>query len=197
MNESISIEYIYMILNVLYVTLPAIHHKFLGDYIEKNCLENIEKILLKLSLDKKMNKSKFVVEEIIKYLKIFYGLDHYLFQVTEYFLEFCLEFGFNCFKISENLEKRLLGLNSIFKIIGMASIDFLGYSNEQMDKIKLLIKNKLFGDEENNDLFGLLFTNPNIHDQLLLKGTEVIMLLAKIKLIDDKIVERLYNYSWL
>ena len=196
MNESISIEYIYMILNVLYVTLPAINHKFLGEYIEKNCLENIEKILLKLSLDKKMNKSKFVVEEIIKYLKIFYGLDHYLFQVTEYFLEFCLEFGFNCFKISENLEKRLLGLNSIFKIIGMASIDFLGYSNDQMDKVKLLIKNKLFGNEENNDLFGLLFTNPNIHDQLLLKGTEVIMLLAKIKLIDDKIVERLYNYSW-
>ena len=109
------------------------------------------------------------MEEIIKYLKIFYGLDHYLFQVTEYFLEFCLEFGFNCFKISENLEKRLLGLNSIFKIIGMTSIDFLGYSNDQMDKIKLWIKNKLFGNEENNDLFGLLFTNPNIHDQLLLK----------------------------
>ena len=65
------------------------------------------------------------------------------------------------------------------------------------NKISSVINTKLLtSDENNNDLFGLLFTDPNIHEQLLLKGVNVVNLLSKLKLLVDKDIERLYSLSF-
>ena len=90
-----------------------VNQKFLGEYIYKNCFENIKKILMKFSLDKKINKSKIWVENIISNLQIFFSYIFYPYQLTNFFYEFTIEFGYNCFKNSENLEKRLIGLNTL------------------------------------------------------------------------------------
>ena len=60
-----------------------VNQRFIGEYIEKNCLENIKKILLKFSLDKKVNKQKLQIENILLYLKFFVGMIHYHFQLCK------------------------------------------------------------------------------------------------------------------
>ena len=51
LNESTSIEYIYVILNILYSASYIVNQKFLGEYILNNVYDNVKKILMKFSLD--------------------------------------------------------------------------------------------------------------------------------------------------
>ena len=197
LNESLSIEYIYTIFNVFMAASLLVNQKFLGEYIYKNCFENIKKILMKFSLDKKVNKSKIWVENIISNLQIFFSYIFYPYQLTNFFYEFTIEFGYNCFKYSENLEKRLIGLNTLRFSLETIYTFFLILPNRITNKISSLINSKLLTpDENNNDLFGLLLTDPNIHEQLLLKGSTVINMLSKLKLLVDKDIERLYSLSF-
>ena len=193
--ESINIEYIYVILNILNSASYLINQKFLGEYFEKNGYENIKKILINFSLDKKVNKSKFILENIIVYIDKFLGFIYYKFQLCKFLPEFIIEFGYNCFKNSESLEKRLLGLNNILKILPILNKFFPIISNDAISNITALISEKLLGSGSNTDLFGLLFIDPNIHEQLLLKGVEIIIYLTKLKFLDDKDIERLYNFA--
>ena len=197
LNESLSIEYIYTILNILTGAVLIINQKFFGDYIYKNCFENIKKILMKFSLDKKINKSKIWIENILNNLHVFINFIFYPYQLTNFFNEFTIEFGYNCFKNSENLEKRLLGLNTLRASLEIVNSFFIMLPNRITNKISSLINSKILtADENNNDLFGLLFSDPNIHEQLLLKGVEVIKILPKLKLLVDKDIERLYSLSF-
>ena len=195
LNESTSIEYIYVILNILCSASCVINQIFLGEYIRLNVFENVRKILMNFSLDKKTNKSKMVLDNIITFLDKFLGYSQYPFQLCKILPEFIIEFGYNCFKNSESLEKRLLGLNCISKMLPLLNRFFPIISNEVTTKITTLISDKLLGSDSNNDLFGLLFLNPNIHEQLLLKGVDVIIHLTQLKLLDDKDIERLYNLA--
>jgi hypothetical protein len=194
LNESTSIEYIYVILNILCSASCVINQIFLGEYIRLNVFENVRKILMNFSLDKKTNKSKMVLDNIITFLDKFLGYSQYPFQLCKILPEFIIEFGYNCFKNSESLEKRLLGLNCISKMLPLLNRFFPIISNEVTTKITALISEKLLGSDS-NDLFGLLFLNPNIHEQLLLKGVDVIIHLTQLKLLDDKDIERLYNLA--
>ena len=195
LNESTSIEYIYVILNILYSASYIVNQKFLGEYILNNVYDNVKKILMNFSLDKKMNKSKFILDNIILYLDKFLGYVRYPFQLCKFFPEFMIEFGFNCFKNSESLEKRLLGLHSIQKILAILNRFFTLISNDTITKLTALISDKLLGSDSNNDLLGLLFIDVNIHEQLLLKGVDIVINLVKMKFLDDKDIERLYNLA--
>ena len=195
LNESLSIEYIYAILNILFSSFFLLNQKFFGEYILNNVYENVKKIMMNFSLDKKVNKSKFLLDNIFIYLDKFLGCVMYPFQQCKFFPEFMVEFGFNCFKNSESLEKRLLGLHSIQKILAILNRFFPLVSTETLAKNTLLINDKLLGSDSNNDLLGLLFIDPNIHEQLLLKGVDIVINLVKMKFLDDKDIERLYNFA--
>ena len=195
LNENLAIEYIYVTLNVLFSASDLTNHRFIGEYFKQNCYENVKKILFKFSLEKKINKAKFILENIIIYIDRFLGYIYYPFQLCIFLPEFIIEFGYNCFRLSESLEKRLLGLNSILKILPILTRFFPIISNEAVTKITALISEKLLGSGSQNDLFGLLFIDPNIHEQLLFKGVEIIIQLTKLKFLDDKDIERLYNLA--
>ena len=197
MDESTSIEKIYTVLNILMCSYNILNQRFIGEYIEKNCLENIKKILMKFSLDKKVNKQKLQIENILLYLQLFVGFIHYKFQLCKIFPEFMIEFGYNCFKNSENLEKRLLGLSSIFKIIVSIKKYYSILPDDIANKISKKINDKLFCDDPTSDLLGLLYNDPNTHEQLLLKGVDILHILGKLKLLKDKDIERLYNFSYI
>ena len=196
-KNDISIEYIYVILNVLCFSLKIINQHFIGEYFYKNCFQNLKKILLNFSLDKKTNKSKIVMDNIIIYLDKILGFIFYPFQLCKFLPEFIIEFGYNCFKNSEILEKRLLGLNNISKILTVLCRYFPILPNEDVCRITALISDKLLNDSTNSnkDLLGLLYNDPNIHEQLLIKGTEIIFTLNMQKFLDDKDIEKLYNLA--
>ena len=194
-KETTSINYLYTILNIFVSTARIINQKFLGEYLEKNCFENIKKILINYSLDKKVNISKTVLDNIILYLECFLRFNNYPFQICKIFAEFIIDFGFNCFKYSEILEKRLLGLETIFKILELLSKYFSILPEETTEKISKVISDKLFNTKDNKDLLTLLYTDSNIHEQLTLRGVSIIILLAKLRLLKDEDIERLYNFS--
>ena len=193
-NESLSIEYIHYILSIIYSFSRFINRRYFAKYFYEKCFENIKKILLDYSLDKKKNIPKLIVDNVFCFLDHILGLNFYAFQLTKILPNLMINFGYNCFKTSEKLEKRLLGLNSISKIITILINFFPIISNETLTEITALISDKLLNNSGDNDFFGLLFDN-NIHQQLLLKGIEVINTLSKLKLLDDKDIDRLYNLA--
>ena len=195
LNESTTIEHIYDILLILAKVEKVTNKKYLGNLWENYYFENVKKIMINFSLNKKMNKSKSLIEPLILMFNLIFCYSHYAFQSVKILPDFILEFGFNCFKYSENLEKRLLGLNSIIFILSALNNSFQSISKESRNKIISVINNKLFNYDENNDLFGLLFLDKNIHEQLLIKGNEIIKNLAKLNLLDDKIILKLYNLT--
>ena len=196
MNENSSLEQIYIVINVLAKTSYLINQKFIGVYFEKNCLENIKKILINFSLDKKVNKQKYIFETIITYLQSFISFIHYPFQLMKIFPEFIIEFGINCFKNSENLEKRLIGLNTLFQILEAIQKYYSILPDDISNKIVKTINDKLLNTDTNNDLIGLIYKDINIHEQLLLRGIALIKKIGLLKLLKDKDIERLYNFTF-
>ena len=194
-NESLPIEYIYIILNILYAFNRLINSRFIGKYFYEKCYENIKKILLGYSLNKKNIISKIYIDNIFAYIDKLVGFNFYPFQLLKFFVSFMITFGYNCFKTSETLEKRLLGLNTISKVLPILNNYFPILGSKTLDEITSLISDKLLNNTQNNDLFGLLFNDPNIHEQLLLKGVEIIVFLPKLNLLDDKDIDRLYNLA--
>ncbi len=194
-NESIPIEYIYITLLILYSCYMIVNHSFMGKYFKEKVYDNIKKILLDYSLNKKKNISKIIIDNVIAFSDKFLGFNCYSFQLIQTLVLFIIEFGYNCFKTSEILEKRLLGINSILKVMPFINQNIPTINNKTLSELTAVISDKLLNNSGDNDLFILLFNTPNIHEQLLLKGVEVIKNLSKLKLLDDKDIERLYNLA--
>ena len=194
-NESLPIEYIYIILNILYVFNNIVNKRFIGKYFYEKCYDNIKNILLNYSLNKKNIISKVYIDNIFIFIDKILGFNFYPFQLLKFFVSFTITFGYNCFKTSETLEKRLLGLNTIAKILPILNNYFPIIGSKTLGEITALISDKLLNNSQNNDLFGLLFNDPNIHEQLLYKGVEIIVFLPKLNLLDDKDIDRLYNLA--
>ena len=195
MNENSSLEQIYVVINVLAKTSYLINQKFIGEYFE-NCLENIKKILINFSLDKKVNKQKYIFDIIITYLQSFISFIHYPFQLMKIFPEFIIEFGINCFKNSENLEKRLIGLNNLFYILEAIQKYYSILPDDTSNKITKIINDKLLNTDTNYDLLDLIYNDINIHEQLLNRGIALIKKIGLLKLLKDKDIERLYNFTY-
>lgn len=194
-NESTPIEYLYIILSILYSNFRVINRQFMGKYFIENVYENIKKILMNYSLDKKKNKSKNILKNLIIYIDTFLGYSKYYFQIAKFLYPFLIDFGYNCFKNSEILEKRLLGLSTILDLLLVLNTYFFFFSNETQSEIASFINDKLLNNSAENELLGLLFNTPNIHEQLIFKGVEVIFSLSKLNILDDKDIERLYNLA--
>ena len=194
-NKSMSIEHIYYILDIMYSKYHILNVTFFGKYIYEKGYENIKEILLRDSLDKKKSLSKVLVDNIITFLDSLIGVNFYFFQITKFLPAFIIEFGYNCFSTSESLEKRLLGLNCILRTLELFKKMFGLISTENLSSLTAFVTEKLINNSENKDLISLIFNDPNIHEQLLLKGKQIVLQLAKIRLLDDKDIERLYNLA--
>ena len=194
-NESTPIEYLYIILSIIYSNYKVVHKRFIGKYFIENVYENMKQILMNYSLDKKKNKSKNVLKNLTIYTDILLGYTRYYFQVVKFLYPFLITYGYNCFKNSEILEKRLLGLSTISDLLQVLNNYFFFFGNETQSEITSLINDKLLSNTAENDLLGLLFNTPNIHEQLILKGVEVIISLSKLNILDDKDIDRLYNLA--
>ena len=194
-NEALPIEYIYSTLFIIFSINKLINRNFIGKYFYENCYENIKKILLDYSLNKKKNISKIYIDNIFAFIDNLLGFIYYPFQLIKFLPSFMITFGYNCFKNSESLEKRLLGINSISRVLPILNKYFPIVGNETVSEITALISHKLLNNSTDNDLLGLLFNDPSIHEQLLLKGVEVIINLAKLKLLDEKDIDKLYNLT--
>ena len=194
-NESLPIEYMYILLNILYSFSRIVDHHCISKYFYEKCYENIKKILLEYSLNKKKNISKNQIDYIFIFMDRILQYNFYVYKLTKVYSLFIFIFGYNCFKSSEILEKRLLGLNSIIKILVVFKHFFPIIDSKKVGEITALITDKLLNNSPDNDFFGLLYNVPNIHEQLLLKGSEVIINVAKLNILDDKDIERLYNFA--
>ena len=64
-NETTTIEQIYDIFLVLTKVEMVTNKKYLGNYWENYYFENVRKIMINFSLNKKMNKSKSLIEPLI------------------------------------------------------------------------------------------------------------------------------------
>ena len=190
-EEELSIEYIYKILDILNKGFEILNQIFFAKYFNEFMLPKIKNILLKISKDKKKNISMMMVSKILEISQKFVGLGTYIFQQPKILLEFIIKFGINCFKENENLEKRLIGLNSI--LTGLKLLDFFT-NNKIFHEYNILFYQNMLCDD-NNDFFHLLFNKSDVHDQLILKGKEVIITLYKNNLLDSKDINKLYNFA--
>ena len=194
-NESTPIEYFYIILFILYNNYRVVNRQFIGKYFIENVYENIKQILMNYSLDKKKNISKNILKNLTIFTDTYLGYTRYSFQVVKLLYPFLITYGYNCFKNSEILEKRLFGLSTISELLQVLNNYFFFFGNETQSEITSLINDKLLSNTAENDLLGLLFNTPNIHEQLILKGVEVIISLSKLNILDDKDIDRLYNLA--
>ena len=190
-EQNLNVEYIYKILDTLNRGFEILNQLFIGKYFKDKIFPRLKNILLNISVDKKKNISKIIIDKILNISEKFIGLNCYSFQKPKTTFEFILKFGFNCFKENENLEKRLIGLNSI--LLGLKSLDFFTSNHIQNDYNLIIYQN--FLTDDNNDLFELLFNKSDLHEQLILKGTEIAIYLFKQNLLDSKDINKLYNFA--
>jgi hypothetical protein len=81
------------------------------------------------SLDKKKNISKNILKNMTMYTDIFLGYTRYSFQVVKSLYPFLITYGYNCFKNSEILEKRLFGLSTISDLLQVINNYFFFFGN--------------------------------------------------------------------
>ena len=189
-EENLTIEYIFKILDTLNRGLEIVNQLFLRQYFKDHMLPIIKTVLLKTSKDKKKNISLQMFNKIIEVLGKIGFMSDYAFRQPKLFLEFYLNFGFNCFKESENLEKRIIGLNSI--LIALKTMEFFS-SHNLPNEYNIIFFQTILTDD--SDFFQLLFNKSDIHDQLILKGKEIVITLYKENLLDTKDINKLYNFA--
>ena len=85
------IEYIYVVLNIMYGAYGFINHQFFGKYFKEKVFDNIIKILLDFSLNKKKNVSKLIIDRIISYIDKFLGFSCFSFRIVEIFGSYLIE----------------------------------------------------------------------------------------------------------
>ena len=91
-----------------------IHNSFNNFLYNEKLFPLLKESLFKISLDKKKNLEKETITKLFDI--IFYGIDLkcYEFHGIKIILELTLQFGLNCFNENEKLQKRLVGLDSIY-----------------------------------------------------------------------------------
>ena len=121
MDESASLMFFYVTLSLIHYCTPVINMRYLSKYLFENCDTHIKNALYNYSKSKQklpnVNSGwKNIILKIIHYLDGFVSYNDYIFNLFYYQPEFFITFGYNCFKFSDNLEKRHLGLSEILSI---------------------------------------------------------------------------------
>ena len=199
-DESLSIVYIYSILNLIIYCRDVFNMKYISKYIYDNCWEPLKKVYYKYSITKQklinINLGWInIVSQALRNLDsiLFYN-DNY-FNLFNYMPEFYLTFGYNCFKFGDSLEKRLLGLSKINSIINFFNLYFSLISKKKANKMSEFICNILLNIDNKDDLITTSFSDLNVHEEILSKVNGIISYFAYIKILKDKHMEYLYNIA--
>ena len=190
-EDKLSIEYIYIIMIIFEEGYDIINHLFFGTYFKKIIAPIIKNILLKVSIDKTKNTPRKLTAKLFEIFSKYYMFSSNIFQTQECLIDFLVNFGFNCFKESENLEKRIIGLHIIEAGLKFLEL-FKDYKNN--DKIKKIIRNILLIDNKNS-FYQILYSKPNIHSQLFNQGTDIMIDCFKENILENKDIDKLYNMA--
>ena len=186
-NENTPLEYIVMSIEYIYLFFKNLSVHFMKDYIPNNLIPSFIKILNKFSLDKNKQFSKVEIDKLFNRIREIMFLAYYDFDIDPIIGPFEIEFGYNCFKFNDIFEKKLLGLNIISNSLKYNS------KNEISNDKTVKISHFLLNDEE-GDIIDLLFNDMNIHVELLKKGEDIFKSLFKLNLIDQRDIDKIYNY---
>ena len=186
-NENTPIEYFVKSIEIIYLFFKNLSVKFMKDYIPNVLIPSFIKILTNFSLDKTKQFSKVEIDKLFKRIREMMYLAYYDFDIDPIIGPFEVEFGYNCFKISDIFEKKLLGLNILSNSLRSNSKDEI--SNEKILKVSQFLLNN-----ENGDIIDLIFNDMNIHVELLKKGEEILKSLFNFKLIEQRDIDKIYNY---
>ena len=200
MDESASLMFFYVTLSLIHYCTPVINMRYLSKYLFENCDTHIKNALYNYSKSKQklpnVNSGwKNIILKIIHYLDGFVSYNDYIFNLFYYQPEFFIKFGYNCFKFSDNLEKRHLGLTEILSICPFLKKYYPLMGKKIVQKTTEYIYNTLLNIENKDDIFTLMYTDFNLHEELLTKGNDVIINISELKIFEDKHIEHLYNLA--
>ena len=134
-------------------------------------------VLLEFS---KIEKREFKLIRIVDILTKMFNMQkiiHFEHDASIHFADFILEFGFQCFKTSTILEKRLLGLTALKTGEGYT------LKCEKPEKLLFLLHNT-------PNIFDLIYDG-KCHSEIVQKGDEIIKYLFKVKLISQEHINQL------
>ena len=198
MDESISIMYAFIILQLINYFKTCVNMRFISKYIYENCFEPIKNVFYKFSESKKkpVNISegwKYIIKYGMSFFDIILAHNDLQFNLFNYMPEFYITFGFNCLKYGANFEKKHLGLEQIHAMFPFFKMFYDLINKTSRNKMTTFIHNKLFNIKE--DIITLLYSQSNIHEELLSKGNEIIENFTNLKILTDKHIEHLYNVA--
>ena len=107
-NENTPIEYFVKSIEIIYLFFKNLSVKFMKDYIPNVLIPSFIKILTNFSLDKTKQFSKVEIDKLFKRIREMMYLAYYDFDIDPIIYPFEVEFGYNCFKISDIFEKNYL-----------------------------------------------------------------------------------------
>ena len=112
-SDDYSFEFINMISIFIRKGYLFIHHSFNNFLYNEKLFPLLKDAVLKVSVDKKKNIDTKTIPNLFEI--IFHGIEYKYNRIKQIkiILDLYLNFGLNCFNKSENLQKRLIGLNSI------------------------------------------------------------------------------------
>ena len=200
MDESISIMYIYIIFHQINYLKGILNMNFLYKYIFENCFTHLQNVFYKYSLSKQKSVNinsgwKNIISHSLYYLTNNLSYINYIFNYFISVPQFYITFGYNCFKNSDNLEKRHIGLTQIKSICVYLKTYYPLKGIKSINKSIEFLHNTLFNIDNKDDIFTLLYSEFNIHEELLSKGNEIITFISELKILNDKHIEYLYKLA--
>ena len=197
-NENLSIEYFVKVIEFLSSFIKNLSVHFMKDFIPNKLYPSFIKIITNFGNDKSKQFSKVEIDKLFKRIRELMLLSYYDFDIDTIIGPFEIEFGYNCFKNSNFFEKKLIGLNIISNsLISNLNQDISKEKKIQMSKFLLSHNDKNDTINIGNDIIDLLFNDMNIHVELLKKGEEIFKYLFQFNLIDQKDIDKIYNYILL
>ena len=184
LDENLSLEYFNLYLNFFKLCCKNLHFKFTNKFIPE-VFKAFKRILDEFSINKNRQFSKVAIENLFRIMKDLLLTTIYSSDLDVYIGEFELQFGYNCFTLNENFEKKLLGISILSETLKNSV--FACPTNKL-----ILISDLLINKEK--DIIDLLYGNNNIHIEILKKSKDLLDSLFKLKVIDEKDIEKLYNY---
>ena len=184
-NEKLSLEYFNLYLNIFKLCCKNLHFNFTKNFVPEILFKAFKRILDEFSLNKNKQFSKVAIENLFKIMKDLLLTTVYMSDLDVLIGEFELQFGYNCFTLSENFEKKLLGISILS--------ESLKNNVYCIPTNKLILISDLLINKE-KDIFDLLYGNNNIHIEILKKSKDLLDSLFKLNVIEEKDIEKLYNY---
>ena len=185
LDEKLSLEYFNLYLNFFKLCCKNLHFKFTKDFVPEILFKAFKRILAEFSINKNKQFSKVAIESLFRIMKDLLLTTVYLSDLDFLMGEFELQFGYNCFTLNENFEKKLLGISILSETLKNSV--FACPTNKL-----ILISDLLINKEK--DIFDLLYGNNNIHIEILKKSKDLLDSLFKLNVIEEKDIEKLYNY---